>query len=60
MNSLYYCTQENNTCSKKECCERYIESENKNCATLFKAACTEDNEYVLFIEYEKKEEENNQ
>ena len=56
MSSLYYCIQENNTCPKKEDCKRYMESENKNKATLFKMACTENNDYVLFMKYEKKEE----
>ena len=58
-NLLYYCTKDNNTCPKKEECERYIEVEGKNHATLFKVACTEDNNYVLYIKHEKKEEDNN-
>lgn len=53
--SLYYCTQENNDCIKKDTCKRYIESENKDKTTLFKMACTENNDYVLFIQYETKE-----
>lgn len=55
MSALYFCKQENNTCPRKEECKRYMEAENENCATLFKAACTEDNNYVLFIKYEKEE-----
>lgn len=59
MSSLYYCTKENNTCPKKEECQRYLSSENQCQATLFKMACTEDNNYVLFMEHiEKKEGEN--
>ena len=54
--SLYYCTQENNDCIKKDTCKRYIESENKDKTTLFKMACTENNDYVLFIQYENKGE----
>ena len=55
MSSLYYCTNENNTCPKKEDCKRYVEAENNNTATLFKMACTEHNDYVLFMKHEKKE-----
>ena len=54
--SIYYCTQENNNCPKKEECKRYIEVEGKNHATLFKAACTETNNYVLFIKAETEKE----
>lgn len=55
--SIYYCTKENNNCPKKEECKRYIE-ENECYTTLFKTACTEDNNYILFIKHEeiKKEE----
>jgi hypothetical protein len=49
---IYYCTQENNDCPKKEECKRYLDAENKNNATLFKASCTENNNYVLFIKAE--------
>lgn len=54
--SLYYCTQENNTCPRRESCKRYI-SEDQCRATLFKAACTEDNNYVLFIKIEDSSKE---
>ena len=53
---IYYCTQENNTCPKKENCKRYVEVEGKNHATLFKVACTEDNNYVLFIKHQEVQE----
>lgn len=53
--SIYYCVKENNDCIKKDTCKRYIESEDKDKTTLFKMACTENNDYVLFIQYEKKE-----
>lgn len=53
--SLYYCTKDNNDCPKKESCRRYIESDDKDKTTLFKMACTENNDYVLFIQYEEKE-----
>ena len=58
--SIYYCTQDNNTCSKKEECVRYTKAENQCQATLFKAACTKDNNHILFIKYEKTEEGENQ
>ena len=54
-NLIYYCTQENNTCPKKETCKRYMNAEGKNHTTLFKVACTENNNYVLFMEYKEKE-----
>lgn len=56
---IYYCKQENNTCPKKEVCERYMNVQGNNCATLFKAACTQGNNYQLFIKYEPKEESKN-
>lgn len=59
MSALYFCTKENNTCSKKEECKRYVESDNETTATLFKNACTDENNHVLFIKYEIKEEDNN-
>lgn len=55
---LYYicCTIENNNCLKKEQCKRYLNAENNSCTTLFKYACTEENNYHLFME---KEEDGN-
>ena len=55
MSSIYYCTKEDNYCSKKEECRRYIE-EDECRVTLFKEACTEDNNYVLFMKIEQKED----
>lgn len=52
--SIYYCTNENNNCSKKEECKRYLDVDGKNHATLFKRACTENNNYVLFIRAAKE------
>lgn len=55
--ALYFCTKENNTCPKKETCERYIESDDsKNNTTLFCTACTENNSYVLYIKHSKEGE----
>lgn len=56
MSNIYYCTQENNTCLKKDNCKRYVEANDKPNATLFKVACTEDNNYILFIKAETEKE----
>ena len=56
-NKIYYCTQENNYCPKKEECKRFIEAENQDTATLFKVACTEDNDYVLFMKHKENNED---
>lgn len=55
---IYYCTNENNTCPKKDSCKRYLEmaSHPDTNTTLFKIACTKDNEYVLYIEKEEQGE----
>ena len=58
MSTLYFCTQENNTCPKKELCKRYINVENEVHTTLFNMACTESNNYVLFIKAAKEGENN--
>jgi hypothetical protein len=48
--TLYYCcTQENNDCPNKEKCMRYLNANTEPHATLFKYACTEENEYLLFM-----------
>ena len=54
--NIYYCKNENNTCLKKDKCLRYTHAANQPAATLYKRACTENNQYQLFI---KKEEEVN-
>lgn len=52
---LYYCcTQENNDCPNKEKCMRYLNAESAPHATLFKYACTEENNYHLYL---KKDED---
>ena len=56
MSSIYHCTQENNICPKKESCKRYINSGECH-TTLFKMACTEDNDYILFIKHEEENKE---
>ena len=51
----YCCNQEENPCEKKEQCERFINATENPSATLYKCACTEENEWILFIK--SKEEE---
>lgn len=48
---IYCCTQENNNCPKKDTCFRFINPDNNPCATLFNYACTEDNKYLLYINF---------
>lgn len=47
--TLYYCTQDNNDCPKKEECKRYININNEIHTTLFKIACTDENNRILFL-----------
>ena len=48
--SIYYCEKKNNSCPKREECNRYVYSDDREYkATLYKAACTENNAYVLFV-----------
>lgn len=51
---IYYmcCTIENNNCPKKEECKRYLNAKDNSCMTLFKYACTEENDYLLFMRQE--------
>lgn len=59
-NNLYFCTQEDNTCIKKDTCKRYVEyidDGNNYHATLFNMACTEDNNYVLYMKTEEVNDE---
>ena len=47
---LYYCcTRTNNDCPNKEKCMRYLNAESAPHATLFKYACIEENNYLLFM-----------
>ena len=55
MSSIYFCTNENNKCPKKDTCKRYLEIDGEEHATLFKRACTEQNNYILYIKAEKAE-----
>lgn len=60
MASYYMCTQDNNVCDKKENCIRYLQANNTDevHTTLFKQACTESNNWILYIEQPKEEEKN--
>lgn len=50
---IYYCVKENNSCPKRNQCKRYLDSDSHNCkSTLYKNACTDDNNRILFIEIE--------
>lgn len=56
MDCIYYCSNDkNNNCSKKDKCKRYLKLKNERVTSLYKEVCTENNNYVLFIE--NKEEE---
>lgn len=59
---IYYmcCTIENNNCPKKEECKRYLNAENNSCMTLFKYACTEENNYLLFMKQENDNKTTNE
>lgn len=49
----YYCTKENNSCPKHNECERYFNSDSHTSkTTLFKNACTDSNNRILFIKAE--------
>ena len=50
------CIQEDNECPKREECRRYLNANEGTSLPLFKYACTEENDYHLFM---KKEEDNN-
>lgn len=56
----YCCTQENNNCPNKESCMRYLNAESEPHTTLYKYACTEENNYHLYMKKEntKNEDDN--
>ena len=57
---IYYCTKENNDCQKRNECERYLNSDSHtNKTTLFKSACTDSNNRILFIKAEYINEPDN-
>lgn len=54
---VYYCKKENNACPKREECKRYMESDDKECiSTLFKCSCTESNNFLLYMKYDKEDD----
>lgn len=55
LDSLYFCKNDGNTCDLKESCRRFLEAEGQAAATLFKAACTDNNSHVLYIKKEGEE-----
>lgn len=55
MDCIYYCNNNENNCPKKDKCKRYLKSKDERVASLYKEACTENNNYVLFIESKEKE-----
>ena len=56
----YCCTQENNNCPNKETCMRFLNAESEPHTTLYKYACTEENNYHLYMKKEntKNEDDN--
>jgi len=56
----YCCTQENNNCPNKETCMRFLNAESEPYTTLYKYACTEENNYHLYMKKEntKNEDDN--
>lgn len=57
---IYYCVKENNNCSKRNECKRYLDSDSHNCkTTLFKNACADANNRILFIKAEYINEPDN-
>lgn len=51
------CTHTNNSCPKKETCERYLNANENNSTDLFNRACTRKNNYSLYEESEESDEE---
>ena len=48
-NIIYCYNDTNNNCPHKDSCKRYIQSVGNTSATLYKSACTEKNNYPLYI-----------
>lgn len=46
---IYCCNNANNNCPLKDSCKRYTQSSENEFATLYKSACTKDNNYQLYI-----------
>jgi hypothetical protein len=54
--NIYYCRNANNTCEKRDTCLRYLNAADNPTATLFKCACTSNNQYLLYINKSKETE----
>lgn len=54
--TIFRCINTDNDCPKKDQCERYlcINDEETASATLFKVMCTEENNRILFMGMEEK------
>lgn len=50
LDSLYFCKNDDNTCDLKESCRRFLEADGQEIATLFKAACTKNNNHLLVLQ----------
>ena len=47
---IYYCENKDNDCPKREECKRFLDADRHMMkATLYKNACRDWNDYVLFI-----------
>lgn len=53
--NIYYCRNAGNTCSKKDTCLRYLDEKDNPVSTLFEYACTEKNNFVLYIHKDTEE-----
>lgn len=47
--NIYYCKNDENTCSLRNKCLRFLNAKDQCVATLYKAACTDNNNHILFI-----------
>lgn len=47
---IIYCDKgKENLCPKKESCKRYLHANEHNLLKLYKASCTKDNKFLLYI-----------
>ena len=57
---IFHCSKKDNTCPKRNQCQRYIDSDKEGArsTTLFKVSCTEENERKLYMKVEEENESN--